>query len=122
MSVTTYSLEMHRPAQLRRAARNSALELRECVVAQYEVNRFLYAFVGGPWSWTDKLSWSDEQWRAWAENPDLRTWIAYGNGSPAGYFELHRQPGDTVEIAYFGLAPRFIGLSLIHISEPTRPY
>ena len=109
MSVTTWSLEMHSPSQLRRAPRNSALEVRECTFAQYQVNRFLYAFVGGPWSWTDKSSWSDEQWRAWAENPQLRTWIAYGNGSPAGYFELHRQPGDSVEIAYFGLAPGFIG-------------
>ena len=40
---------------------------------------------------------------------------AYGNGSPAGYFELHRQPGDTVEIAYFGLAPRFIAVSYTHL-------
>ena len=80
-----------------------------CIRDRYEVNRFLYAFVGGSWSWTDKLSWSDQQWRAWVENPGLRTWIAYGNGSPAGYFELHRQAGDCVEIAYFGLAPGFIG-------------
>ncbi len=109
MSVTTWSLEMRNPSQLRRAPRSSALEVRECTFAQYQVNRFLYAFVGGPWAWTDKLSWSDEQWRVWVENPQLRTWIAYGNGTPVGYFELHHQPGDSVEIAYFGLAPGFIG-------------
>ena len=32
-------------------------------------------------------------------------------GSPAGYFELDRQ-GESVEVAYFGLLPPFIGLGL----------
>jgi GNAT superfamily N-acetyltransferase len=108
-SVTTFYLEMRAPAQLRPAHRQDALDVRECEIPQFEVNRFLYRFVGAAWEWTDKLCWRDEQWRAWAEDPKLRTWIAYHRGSPAGYFELQKQAGDEVEIAYFGLAPAFIG-------------
>ena len=44
-----------------------------------------------------------------AENENLRTWVGYYKGSPAGYYELQQQDGGDVEIAYFGLAPRFIG-------------
>ena len=108
-AVTTFFLEMRAPAELRPARRQDALDVRECEIPQFEVNRFLYRFVGAAWEWTDKLSWRDEQWRAWAEDPRLRTWIAYNRGSPAGYFELQKQPGDEVEIAYFGLAPAFTG-------------
>lgn len=107
--VTTFYLEMRAPAQLRPARGRDALAVRECEIPQFELNRFLYRFVGAAWEWTDKLGWSDAQWRAWAEDPALRTWVAYHRGSPAGYFELHKQPGDAVEIAYFGLAPAFIG-------------
>lgn len=107
-TVTTFWLEMRAAAALRAARRQDALELRECEIPQFEVNRFLYHFVGAAWGWTDKLGWSDAEWRAWAEDPGLRTWIAYHRGSPAGYFELRRHGGD-VETAYFGLAPAFIG-------------
>ena len=55
------------------------------------------------------LSWSEKQWKAYAENDNLRTWVVYHRGSPAGYYELQQQGGGDVEIAYFGLAPRFIG-------------
>ena len=108
-AVTTFYLEMRDPAALRPASRREALEVRECEIPQFEVNRFLYRFVGAPWEWTDKLGWSDAEWRAWTGNPDLRTWIGYSRGSPAGYFELQKQSGGAVEIAYFGLAPAFIG-------------
>ena len=72
----------------------------------------MYQFIGEDWDWTDKLSWSDEQWKAYAENDNLRTWVAYYKGSPAGYYELQQQDGGNVEIAYFGLAPKFIGQGL----------
>lgn len=107
--VTTFYLEMRASTELRPAPRQDALEVRECEVPQFEVNRFLYRFVGQGWEWTEKLGWSDAAWRAWAEDPMLRTWIACHRGSPAGYFELQKQPGEEVEIAYFGLARAFIG-------------
>jgi len=38
---------------------------------------------------------------------DLRP--ARSSTTPVGYFELARQGGDDIEIAYLGLLPRFIG-------------
>jgi GNAT superfamily N-acetyltransferase len=35
--------------------------------------------------------------------------VAYVKGTPAGYFELEKQSDGDVELAYFGLLPRFIG-------------
>ncbi len=83
----------------------------ETTVKQWQYNRFLYALVGEKWAWRDKLSWSNEQWRTYAESENLRTFVAYYDGSPAGYFELVLQE-EEVEIAFFGLAPAFIGKGL----------
>jgi GNAT superfamily N-acetyltransferase len=110
--VTIYYLESRSRAELVPAADPGGLEIREARVRQFALNRFLYQLVGAPWQWTDKLDWSEQQWRDYAERDDLRTWVAWTDGSPAGYFELERQAGDTVDIAYFGLAPAFIGRGL----------
>jgi GNAT superfamily N-acetyltransferase len=92
------------------AARNPGdLAVVEARIRQFELNRFLYQFVGGPWGWTDKLGWSEEQWRTYAEHDSLRTWVAWYQGSPAGYFELQKYEDARVEINYFGLAQNFIG-------------
>jgi GNAT superfamily N-acetyltransferase len=36
----------------------------------------------------------------------------YGEGAPAGYFELERHPDGSIEIAYFGLIQEFLGRGL----------
>jgi len=106
--IITYFLEMKTPAQLVESDVSNGLHVVEAMVKQYQLNRFLYEFIGRSWAWKDKLNWTDEQWCEYAENDNLRTWVAYVNGSPAGYYELERQ-GNNVEIAYFGLAEKFIG-------------
>lgn len=107
--VITYYLEMHSPADLVLKKTPKKLMILECEIKQFRLNRFLYQWVGEAWQWTGKLKWSDEVWQAYAENDNLRTWVAYVKGSPAGYYELQKQAGGDVEIAYFGLAPNFIG-------------
>ena len=82
--------------------------MQSAIVSQWQLNRFLYLHVGGPWSWTDKFDWPDERWQAYVGSPALRTFIGFYEGSIAGYCELHRKNGD-VEIAYFELTPEFIG-------------
>ncbi|MBU6950388.1 MULTISPECIES: GNAT family N-acetyltransferase [unclassified Hahella] len=111
-TVSTYYLEMTSPSDLQAKSPVGELQIMECAIRQFEYSRFLYTLVGGAWGWTDKLSWSDDQWRDYAENENLRTWVAYVKGSPAGYFELQKQPERQVEISYFGLAPKFIGQGL----------
>ena len=107
--VTTYYLEMRSPSALIDSTAAKGLEIVECEIKQFQFNRFLYQLVGSDWQWTDKNDWTAAQWRAFAENDHLRTWVGYCKGSPAGYFELQQQRDGDVEIAYFGLAPRFIG-------------
>lgn len=107
--VTTTYLEMRSPDQLNPSTNANGLVVVEAEIKQFQLNRFLYQLVGADWQWIDKHSWSDDQWRRFAETDNLRTWLALYRGSPAGYYELQRQDDGNVEIAYFGLAPGFIG-------------
>lgn len=107
-TVTTYYLHMLSPSALVAKDAPEGLKITEAGIRQFQVNRFLYQFIGEKWQWTDKLSWSDAQWREFVESDRLRTWIAHYEGTIAGYYELLRQ-GDEVEILYFGLAEAFIG-------------
>lgn len=107
--VTTHYLEMKSASLLKAKKPSKELQIFETEIKQFQFNRFLYHLVGEAWKWTDKYAWSDEQWIAYAENDNLRTWVAYDKGSPAGYYELQQQDGGDVEIAYFGLGPKFIG-------------
>ena len=107
--VTIWYLEQDAPAASSAARQVEGLRVEEARVKQYQFNRFLYELVGGPWQWTDKLGWSDEQWRDYAERDALRPWAAWVDGAPAGYFELEKRADGSVELAYFGLAEKFIG-------------
>jgi len=107
--VTIWYLQACSEDELVVAKNPGGLVVVEACIRQFEFNRFLYQFVGGPWGWTDKLSWSEEQWRAYAEHDRLRTWVAWCEGSPAGYFELQKYDDARIEINYFGLAQNFIG-------------
>jgi len=109
-AVTITYLEMCSPAALRpREFPDSLVWVKEAVVKEWRLNRFLYTLVGADWSWTDKLPWTDQQWRDYAEAQDLRTFIAYQEGAVAGFYELHREELGDVEIAIFGIAPKFTG-------------
>lgn len=111
-SIVTY-LEMRSPGQLV-PKRNSdeRFWIREATVKQWRFNRFLYSAVGESWNWRDKSPWSEQQWRDYAEAENLRTFAAYYDGSPAGYYELRQDDEPSVEIAYFGLLPAFYGRGL----------
>ena len=107
--VTITYLEMKSPEQLRaKRSDDPRFRVLEATPKQWQLNRFLYALVGSDWAWHEKLPWSESQWKHYAEADDLRTFVAYFDGSPAGYFELRSGDGD-VEIRAFGLAPKFIG-------------
>lgn len=80
-----------------------------------EFCRFLYTAVGGDWYWLERLPWNLSHWTSWLSRPGSETWVLWLHGTPAGYIELDPQPGavgSQVEIAYFGLLPRFIGRGL----------
>src|SRR5262245_45394249 len=77
-----------------------------------EINRYMYVTVGNDWWWYYRRSWDYARWLAYVDREALQTWVAYVAGAPAGFFELERQEGDNVEIAIFGLLPRFAGRRL----------
>jgi GNAT superfamily N-acetyltransferase len=111
--ITTYYLEMTGPKQLQPAKpAKTAFELRHAQVPLPEFNRFLYAAVGPQYHWLDRRVWTYERWSTYLERPEVETWIAYVRDTPAGYFELERQPDDQTEIVYFGLLAKFVGQGL----------
>lgn len=74
--------------------------------------RRLYGAVGHRWHWHDRDAWSDEMLAAHLERPDVFVWECVIGEESAGFFELLRCADGSVEIAYFGLAERFIGRGL----------
>jgi RimJ/RimL family protein N-acetyltransferase len=86
--------------------------VREATARDWQLNRSLYLLVGERWGWIDKQAWSDEQWQSYVYSKHFRTFVAFLDGSVAGYYELSRDEHEAVEIAYFGLAPDFIGRGL----------
>lgn len=111
--VTTYYLEMNSPEELRPSpAEGTALSVVQAEIPCPELSRFLYTAVGGDWFWTDRLGWTYTDWALYLNRAEIETWVGYVAGTPAGYFELERQPEGNVEIAYFGLLPSFIGRRL----------
>jgi GNAT superfamily N-acetyltransferase len=110
--VTTTYLEIDNPSDLRPSGEPRVpFTLTRVDVPTPELNRFLYVSVGDNWAWRDRLQWDRPRWLQYLNRPELETWVMYVRGTPAGYFELERQ-GGSVEVAYFGLLPRFIGLGL----------
>ena len=71
--------------------------------------RFLYDAVGRPWYWTDRKTVSDEDLAAILGDPAVDVYVVYVDGTPAGYFELDARKPGTIDLAYFGIMPDFIG-------------
>jgi GNAT superfamily N-acetyltransferase len=112
VDVTTTSLEMLSPTEFKPSTRDIAnLEVVRAEIPLPELNRFLYTAIGGDYFWIDRLPWTYAKWEIYLERPELETWLAYLNGTVAGYFELERQV-DNVEISIFGLIPKFVGLGI----------
>ena len=113
VEVTTWYLEMFGPAELVPAPRPDLdVALIRARRPSPELNRFLYTAVGGPWYWIDRLPWTYERWLAWLSRAGIETWVAHVDGTPAGYFELDATEAGSVELAYFGLLPAFVGRGL----------
>jgi GNAT superfamily N-acetyltransferase len=116
MLVTTTYLDQTAPADLIRAATPAQPgDITRLTEVAPEFCRFLYTTVGGDWYWTERLPWTLAEWTGWLSRPGAETWVLWWHGTPAGFVELDAQPGaraTQVEIAYFGLLPRFIGLGL----------
>ena len=109
MAVTTWTLALDDPAGLRPPARPAPPGFRVEPRRDPRVNEDLYRRVGSDFAWTDRLAWTPERWRAWADR--VETWVGVVDGQVVGIFELDRAPAEA-EIAIFGLLPEATGRGL----------
>jgi GNAT superfamily N-acetyltransferase len=84
-------------------------QMHECSPSFY---RHLYVEVGKNYHWIDRLPWSDEQIADHLQQAEITLWLMTCGDAPAGYFELRHCEDGSVEIAYFGLLPAFLGRGL----------
>jgi GNAT superfamily N-acetyltransferase len=105
--VQVWYLEMASPEELRPAA---PVEAQIEVVEDPAVNRRFYEQVGRAHHWVDNLG-RDDDW--WAEHAAGKTTlVASMDGEPAGYATLNPLLDGSVDVAYFGILPRFQGRGL----------
>ncbi len=74
--------------------------------------RYLYNTIGEPWNWSDRRRLDDDALRAIIHDPKVEIYVLYAAGVPAGYVEIDLRRAGEAEIAYFGLAPEYIGRGL----------
>ena len=108
-TATRTYLELRDPAQLKVPEWFSGLRVSSVVKCAPAFFRWLYQEVGRQYHWVDRLQWTDEQIREYLDAGDVHLFVLYVDGQPAGYFELRDEVNGSVEIAYFGLMPAFIG-------------
>lgn len=111
--VTTWHLD-YQGAKLTLPAWPAGVYLQEAEVPSPEFSQFLFVAVGAPWRWYGRLGWTYQQWAEHLSSGQVRTFVLYQRGTPAGFFELCRHPedGNSVELKYFGLLPAFVGQGL----------
>jgi GNAT superfamily N-acetyltransferase len=113
IEVTRTYLEMRDPGELQAAGcddpRIRVTQMHECTPSFF---RRLYVEVGRNYHWIDRLPWTDEDIVAHLNQPEISVWLMTDDGASAGYFELRRCEDGSVEVAYFGLLPEFIGRGL----------
>jgi GNAT superfamily N-acetyltransferase len=109
VAVTRTYLEMTSPHELRVArVDDPAVETGRIFDCPASFFRYLYAEVGRPYHWVDRLAWTDAQLLARLADPAVSLWLLRVKGAPAGYFELERHSDRSIELAYFGLLPEFV--------------
>ncbi|MBN1640684.1 MAG: GNAT family N-acetyltransferase [Anaerolineae bacterium] len=110
---TTYLLEMLDPGDLRaKRVDLPGLRVERVAIPFPEYNKFLHTVVGQAYRWGGRQAWTEEDWVSYARRDNLETWVATLDGTPAGYFEIEKEPGGAVHIHNFGLLPQFIGRGL----------
>jgi GNAT superfamily N-acetyltransferase len=113
MDVLRTYLEMRSADALRPAPlANPRATLQRVVPCPVPLYRALYHDVGSRYHWRDRLAWTDEALARHLAQPAVEVWVLRWEGELAGFFELAGHEDGSVEIAYFGLTPPFVGRGL----------
>ncbi|HTJ85434.1 MAG TPA: GNAT family N-acetyltransferase [Polyangiaceae bacterium] len=107
--VTTWYLEMRARPPVRRAETPPGIvltQLERPPVAEYRV---LYDTVGRDYHWVDRRRIDDAELASLIHDPFVEIHAARHAEGLVGYFELDRATPGECKLAYFGLAPAWIG-------------
>ncbi|NKB57006.1 MAG: GNAT family N-acetyltransferase [Alphaproteobacteria bacterium] len=74
--------------------------------------RYLYNTIGQDWLWYERRQMSDNALAEIIHDEKVLVNVLYCGGVPAGYAELDMRFFPTIEVAYLGLLPEFIGRGL----------
>ena len=74
--------------------------------------RYLYRQVGARWHWVERLRMKDKALTTLLHSPNTFIGILYVNGAPAGFYELHKESDEVVELSHFGLMEHALGLGV----------
>lgn len=106
-------LEMTRPpshyAPAPAGIKLAFMRAEACTVSFY---RYLYAAVGEKWFWWERRAMDDDALAEIIQDERIEIFVLYAGGVPAGYAEIDRRQAPTVDLAYFGVIPEFIGRGL----------
>ncbi|GHD07967.1 GNAT family N-acetyltransferase [Tianweitania populi] len=111
--VTVTFLEMLRPpSSYPRMPANKQLALLRARDMPLHYYRYLMDRVGRKWHWVAMLRLSDGDLEAYLRAPGRDIRVVYLDGAPVGFFDLHAQAPDFVDLAYFGMMSEAIGQGL----------
>ena len=76
----------------------------------FQINKFFYKQIGKKHRWLDRLSWEDEKWISYTNNPNVKTYVLKEYDDLVGYFEqIYSVDKISCEIAYFGVLEEYFG-------------
>lgn len=114
--MTTYWLEMYSqpptPPALK-AEKIPQARLQRCKNPTMDWYRYLYNLIGSPWHWWVRNKMPESELMHILNHPMVDIYVLFVDAVPAGFFELdYRNHPQSVNVAYLGIAPHFIGHSL----------
>ena len=113
VKTTVTHLEMNRPPpRLPPQPVGSKLALMRVDPIPLHFYRYLYDTIGEKWAWVERRGLSDDDLSAMVLRTGIEISVLYGNGAPAGYFELNIAELPVVDLVYFGLFPDWTGKSV----------
>ena len=110
VTTTVTHLEMKRPPpRLPPQPVGNRLALMRTEPMPLHFYRYLYDTIGEKWAWVERRGLSDADLAARVQKTGIEISVLYGNGAPAGYFELNFAELPVVDLVYFGLFPEWTG-------------
>lgn len=108
-TVVTYLVADRAPHPLPPMPAGSRLALMKVDAIPLHYYRYLYRAVGVNWLWFERLVLGDAALAAKVHRDGVEISVLYGNGAPAGYYELDFSRRTRTNLVYFGLLPDWTG-------------